>query len=86
MSHGAQCMACRHAKRRGRLPVACSRFADPSEAEHVLNGILYRLAGTGRCQEFGRFDAPADAYMAQDDPHARTIGDLVLAARREIEK
>ena len=76
-AYGAQCMMCRHAKRRGRLPVACQRFPDPEDTQVVLNLILYRLAGSGPCECLERFNAPKDAYMAQDDPGAQTIGDLI---------
>jgi len=77
MSHAAQCLMCAHARRHGRLPIACARFADPDETQSALNHILYRLAGTGHCAERARFPTQPDAYFAEDAPDARSIGEVI---------
>ncbi len=82
----AQCIFCRHAKRRGTLPIACDRFPDPDDTQVAVNFILYRLASTGRCAMMEKFDAPADAYMAQDDPRAERTGDQLSRIARALRR
>jgi hypothetical protein len=81
MSLAAQCLMCRHAIRRGRLPVGC--LHDPDDTQAVLNDILYRLAATSRCGSMERFNAGPDAYIAHDDETDR-LGDAIMRAAARL--
>lgn len=71
MSHAAQCLLCRHARRQGRLPSGCLRFEASkldADTSSVLAAMLYQNAGTKRCPGFEKLEYGPDAYWAEDLP------------------
>ena len=71
MSHAAQCMLCKHARRRGNQVVGCLRFeearVDP-DVGSVLEALIYQLSGKGPCVAREKLEYGPDAYIAQDLP------------------
>ena len=71
MSHAAQCMLCKHARRRGNQVVGCLRFEFgplDTDTSTVLAALIYQLAGSQRCVAREQLQYGPDAYMAQDLP------------------
>jgi hypothetical protein len=69
MSHGAQCMFCKHAQWRRNCVIGCQAFEElnlPVRAIAALSWLTYKAARSSQCQMHERLEAGPDAYFAKD--------------------